>query len=226
MSVVITVRGSFSAFRPPERATAHVSLALEASTSEVAYAEAAQSASVISSSLTELHNPDGGPVTWWSSDQIRTWAHRPWNNEGKQLPLVHRASVTFAAKFSDFDRLSAWIARTAAIKGATVKRIEWALTAAHRDQLTREVRASAVRDARDKAQSYADALSLGPAQVVALADAGMLDQGLNPTGNVAAAVFADGGRRPGESPGRICAGRRRDFGDHRREVRRRRPAVM
>ncbi|PRZ44111.1 hypothetical protein CLV47_101236 [Antricoccus suffuscus] len=190
MSVLITVRGSFSAFRPPERATAHVSLVLEASSSKVAYAGATKSAAVVTESLTELHNPDGGPVTWWSSDQVRTFAHRPWNNQGKQLPLVHRASVTFAAKFSDFDRLGTWIARTTAVEGATVKSIEWALTAAHREQLTREVRAGAVRDARDKAQQYADALSLGPARVVAIADAGMLEQGLNPTGNVAPQQFS------------------------------------
>ncbi len=190
MGVVITVRGSFSAFRPPERATVHVSLAMEASTSEAAYAEAGRSAAMVSNGLTELHNPDGGPVTWWSSDQIRTWAHRPWNNEGKQLPLVHLAKVTFAAKFSDFDRLSAWVAQTTAVKGATVERIEWALTVAHRESLTREVRARAVQDARDKAQSYADALSLGPARVVALADAGMLEQGLSPVGSAAPQQFS------------------------------------
>ena len=80
-------------------------------------------------------------MTWWSSDQLPTWAQRPWNTEGKQLPLVHHAQVDVQAKFADFAALSRWIT-----------------------------------------QAYADALDLGPVRVRAIADAGMLGNGLDPTG--------------------------------------------
>ena len=158
MSVTVTVRGAFSVLRPPERATIFFAVSVERPHQQAAYAAAADSASIVSGRLLEQLDPERGPVTSWSSDQVRTWASRPWNNEGTQLPPVHHAQVNFQATFSDFGRLSDWVGSTSEVVGLTIDRVEWSLSEANRDTLTREVRVAAVRDARDKAQTYADAL--------------------------------------------------------------------
>lgn len=180
--VEITVRGSHAAYRRPERGTVHATVGLEGQDAAAVHDGTARSAQALAESLRALHNPSNGPVTWWASDQLRTWAHRPWNKDGKQLPLVHHAQVDLQAKFSDFDALGQWLTRSLAVAGVTVQRIEWTLTEVRQREMVAEVRAAAVRDARERAQAYADALELGPVEVAAVADAGMLGQGLMPTG--------------------------------------------
>lgn len=179
-AVQITVRGEFVAHRQPERATVTVNVALEGPASAHVYGAVVHAGQAVLATVTPLHSPDSGPVTWFSSGRVRTWANRPWNQDGKQLPLVHHASQSITVKFSDFDELSRWLSAAVEIKGVTVSDIAWTLTEKVRMELTRQVRANAVRNARDKAQEYADALELGPVRVVEIADSGMLGQGLQP----------------------------------------------
>ncbi|MUL84201.1 MULTISPECIES: SIMPL domain-containing protein [unclassified Mycolicibacterium] len=179
MPTEIIVRGSFSAFQPPERATVHATLGYEGPAIEPVYERVVRDLDMVKSSITPLHNPDAGPVTWWSTGQVRTWANRPWNNEGKQLPLVHHASVDVEVKFSDFTALSRWVGgHITDTGGFSLSRIEWALTAKHRDELVSQVHTRAVQDAVTRAQRYSDALGLGPVRPLAIGDAGML--GRNP----------------------------------------------
>ncbi|MGA5541694.1 SIMPL domain-containing protein [Mycobacterium sp. NPDC051198] len=175
MPTEIIVRGSFSAFRQPERATVHATLGYEGPAIEPAYERVVRDLDTVKSSITPLHKPDTGPVTWWSTGQVRTWANRPWNNEGKQLPLVHHASVDIQVKFSDFTALSRWVGgHVTDTGGFSLSRIEWALTAEHREELVTQVQTRAVQDAVIKAQRYSDALALGPVRPVAIGDAGMV----------------------------------------------------
>ena len=51
------------------------------------------------------------------AEQLRTWSNRPWNSDGKQLPLVHHASVGIEVKFRDFGVLSRWVGEHVAIPG-------------------------------------------------------------------------------------------------------------
>lgn len=199
MPTQVTVRGSYSAFQQPERATVHVTLGLEGPQLSPVYDAVVRELAAVSDSVAELHHPDSGPVTWWSTTRVATWAKRPWNKDGKQLPLVQHASVGLKVKFSDFDALAAWLGRHVGhTKGFQVDRVEWALTERRKQELTREVRARAVQDARRRAQEYADALDLGPVVPVELADAGMLTAGLAPERPSAAAyarqsAVAEGG---------------------------------
>ena len=174
MSTEITVRGSFSAFRPAERGTVHTTVAYEGPDMEPVYARVATDLSELKSSAIALE--EQGAVTWWSADQLRTWSTRPWNNEGKQLPLVHHASVGVEVKFRDFAALSRWVGQhVAEIDGFRMSRVEWALTEKQRETLLADVRTRAVHDAVTRAQQYADALGLGALSPVAVADAGMLN---------------------------------------------------
>ena len=175
MPTEITVRGSFAAFERPERGTVHATIAYEGPAMEPVYSRVARDLDAVKASIAPLDNRDNGPVTWWSADQLRTWSDRPWNKDGKQLPLVHHASVGFEVKFRDFGALSRWVgAHIANTEGFRVTHVEWALTAKRREALQKEVRTRAARDAVTRAQEYADALGLGQIRPVAIADAGML----------------------------------------------------
>ena len=139
------------------------------------YGRVARDLEVVKSSIGRLDDKENGAVTWWSADQLRTWSNRPWNKDGKQLPLVHHASVDLEVKFRDFSALSRWVGEHVAnTEGFRVARVEWALTAKRREALEKDVRARAVLDAVRRAQQYADALGLGQIRPVAIADAGML----------------------------------------------------
>jgi hypothetical protein len=191
MSTEITVRGSFTAFERPERGTVHATVGYEGAVMEPVYSRVARDLEAVKASIAPLENKDGGPVTWWSADQLRTWSRRPWNQDGKQLPLVHHASVDLEVKFRDFGALSRWVGQhIAEIEGFRVARIEWALTENRRETLDREVRTRAVRDAVTRAQAYADALGLGPIRPAAVADAGML--GTRPESGPATAFMRAG----------------------------------
>lgn len=177
---VITVRGSHTSHRPAERATVRLRVGLEGASAQQVFQAVADSAAAVSAGLVPLHDPEAGPITWWSSDQVRTWARRPWNQDGKQLPIVHHAQTRFEAKFKDFAALGRWVSAMVEVTGVSVEGIDWALTEVRRVELAHRARTAAVRDAVDKAQSYADALDLGRVAVLAVADAGMLGEGLHP----------------------------------------------
>ncbi|QEO10451.1 SIMPL domain-containing protein [Protaetiibacter larvae] len=174
MSTLITVQGSFSAWYPAERATVRISIGFDGATRDTVLGSATATAKTVVDSVTAIHDPDSGPVTWWSSDRVRVWADRPWNNEGKQLPLVHHATIGVTVKFKDFDALADWLIETAAVSGVQVNGIEWALTESKRTSVTTEVRSRAVKDAADKARVFAQAIGLGQLTAVAIADPGML----------------------------------------------------
>lgn len=183
MPTEFTVRGSHSAFQPPERGTAQVTLSFQGPAPQPVYERVAGDLEAVKASVQELHDPASGPVTWWATQQVRTWAERPWNQDGRQLPLVHHASVGVQVKFRDFARLSSWVGRLVeAAEGFRLDGVVWSLTEAHRLELERTVRTRAVQDAVRRAQEYADALGLGPVRPVAVADAGMLGPGLSPMG--------------------------------------------
>ncbi|MDZ5621383.1 SIMPL domain-containing protein [Nocardioides bizhenqiangii] len=193
MTTEITVRGSYSAFQPPERATVRATLGFEGPQMQPVYDRVVHDLEAVKTSIVEIHDPERGPVTWWSTQHVRTWANRPWNQDGKQLPLVHHASVGVQVKFRDFAVLARWVGshveRTA---GFSIAGVDWALTERARHQLARDVRARAVQDAAERAQEYADALELGPVHPVALADAGMLGNGLHPMAGGAETAFMRG----------------------------------
>ena len=171
-AIEINVRGSHTVTLPPERATVHASLAMEGPDPEPVFRAVEATLADITRSIASLHHPKRGPVTWYSVEQVRMSAHRPWNSDGIQLPLVHSASVTITAKFSDFDELAKWVSANAGADGLGISHIDWALTEAKRTDVERRTRQKAVRDAKRRAQDYADALDLGSVRVRSISDPG------------------------------------------------------
>lgn len=175
MPTEITVRGSFSAFQSPERGTVHASIGYEGPEMQAVYDRVARDLETVKESVIQLEGDGQGAVTWWSAQQLRTWSTRPWNQDGKRLPLVHHATVSVEVKFRDFVAPSQWVGEhVSTTDGFNLSRVEWALTEKRRDELVEDVRTKAVQDAATRAQLYADALGLGAVSPVALADAGML----------------------------------------------------
>jgi uncharacterized protein YggE len=195
MPTVITVQGSFTAWYPAERATVRLTVAFDGAKRDSVLSAASRAVQTVTASIKELHDPDAGPITWFSSDRIRVWAQRPWNNDGKQLAPVHHAAINVTAKFKDFDALAEWIGQIAGVEGVQVNGIDWTLTDARRTSVTTEVRSRAVKDAADKARVFAQAIGLGQVNAVAIADPGML--GVQGNGPAAApmmrAMAAHGG---------------------------------
>ncbi|GAB5895909.1 SIMPL domain-containing protein [Mycolicibacterium mageritense] len=178
MPTEIIVRGSFSARRPPERGTVNATVSHEGPAMEPVYRRVVQDLEALTGSIEPMSDTGRGPVVKWSTDQLRTWSDRPWNNEGKQLPLVYHASVGIAVTFNDFTELSRWVGtHVVDTAGFQVAHVAWELTDDHHDALVREVHTGAVHDAVARAQRYADALGLGAVRPMAIADAGMLGQG-------------------------------------------------
>lgn len=190
MPTEFTVRGSHTAFQSPERGTVMATLGFEGPALKPVYNRVVSDLDAVKQSIQSLHNPEHGPVTWWATKHIRTWANRPWNQDGKQLPMVHHASIGIEVKFRDFTRLTDWVGRhVTTTAGFRLDGVVWALTENNRQDLERSVRTRAVQDAARRAQEYADALDLGQVRPVAVADAGMLSIGLSPAGGGGSAPF-------------------------------------
>jgi len=171
---IITVRGRFSSFYPPERATVKLSVGFEGSEREPVFSETVAVSSRVRSLISGRLSPTDGPITWWSSDSIQVWSSKPWNQDGAQLPPVFHSRVGFSVKFSDFAVMAEWIEQVAVIEGLTIGAISWALTEARKTAVIAEVRSRAVEDAVAKASMYAQSIGLGSVHAVALADPGML----------------------------------------------------
>lgn len=172
-AVQINVRGSHTVRLLPERATVHAALAAEGPEPQPVFDAVVAALADVKTSIEALHDPKRGPVTWYSFDQVRMGSRRPWNKDGKQLPLVHSATVSVAAKFSDFDDLATWVTWSAGVDGFGIGYIEWAPTEDRRLKVERKTRRRALRDAKRRAQDYADALELGVVTVRTISDTAM-----------------------------------------------------
>lgn len=115
-----------------------------------------------------------GALESWSAGQLRVWSYRPWNNEGKQLPLVHQASADVEVVFRDLARLGEWVGEAVTVTEVALGGIDWRLTDATRRRVQETAQRAAVADALAKARVYASALGLGEPAPVELADHGML----------------------------------------------------
>jgi len=177
---IITVQGSHSAWYGAERATVSASVHTDGAEREPVFAGAVEASEAVRGLIEASYNKEAGPITRWSSDTVRVWSERPWNNEGRQLDPVYHSAIDFTAKFSDFEALAKWVEAVASVNSVTVGSIDWDLTEATRTSATVEVRSRAVKDAVAKATIYAQSIGLGTVKAIALADPGMLGDPSSP----------------------------------------------
>lgn len=189
---IITVQGEYSAWYPAERATVSASVHADGPKRDAVFARAVEASDAVRNLIESVYDRNAGPVTWWSSDSVRVWSERPWNNEGKQLAPVFHAAIDFTAKFTDFEALAKWVESAVGIDAVTVGSVSWDLTDATRTSATVEVRSRAVKDAVAKATVYAQSIGLGTVTAIALADPGMLGDPAGGNSGGMQPVFARG----------------------------------
>jgi len=198
---VVTVEGRFEHHHPAERGTVVLGVGFEgAERDDVVRRTTALHARVVEQ-VRAMHDPDAGPVTWWSSDRTSVWSHRPWSSSGKQLAPVHHAAVRVEAKFSDLARLAQWVEQVATLDGVTVQGVTWTLTEVTRRRLTVDARQRAVADAVDRATVYAGALGLQDVRAVAVAEPGMLGDVTGPVAVVESTGSLRAAAAPADGPG-------------------------
>src|SRR4051812_36182226 len=155
MPTTTAVTGESQAHQDAERGTGRLSVGFEGPAREDVLERSARLHDDVGRRLGALHDPVAGPVTSWSSDQLRVWGQRPWNQEGKQLPVVYYAAAGVAATFADFTVLSSWLTQISLVDGITVDGVTWDLTEATRAAVTERTRRGAVAAAVAKATVYA-----------------------------------------------------------------------
>ncbi|GAB3408569.1 SIMPL domain-containing protein [Schumannella luteola] len=173
--VTITVQGEHETWFEAERATLDLAIAFDGGDREEVLRRASDAAARVSARLEPLHA--SGAVTRWSSDRVHVSAQRPWNNEGRQLPLVHAANVAVQARFRDRDALAAVVNDLADLDGVQITGITWDLSGETRRAALAEAQTAAVRAAVAKGEIYARAAGLSAVAPLAIADPGMLADG-------------------------------------------------
>lgn len=170
--VIITVSGQHEVRVTAERATVNLTVSAEgpdrATVVEQTWALAAPVRAGIEA------QQESGAVLKWTSKQLSVRAERPWNNEGKQLAPVYRASVDFTATFTDISELSVWSTELSGQDGVSIGYTHWHLSPETATTTEREVASEAVKVAVSRATSYAEALGLTQVSPLEIADTGLL----------------------------------------------------
>jgi uncharacterized protein YggE len=172
VATVIAVRGTAEERIDPELGAVSLSIGVSEPERDVALARTTEAHDRLIAAVRELES--SGALDTWSAGQLRVWSHRPWNNEGKQLPLVHQTSAEVEVVFTDLERLGEWVSRVTTGDTVSMGGIEWRLTESTRRRVQESAQRGAVADAVAKARVYAAALGLGTPTPVELADTGLL----------------------------------------------------
>lgn len=184
--VTLTVRGEAQTRVAPERAVAHVNASVEGAARGEVVERLAALAEPVRTGLSS--RKDAGSVADWSSQRASVWSDRPWNADGKQLDLVHHASVEITATFTDTLALSDWLNTVAAVDGLQVGAVQWDLTPETTARIERETATRAVAVAIERATAYATALGKSAVTPIEIADTGLLGDGAS--SNPAPRMFA------------------------------------
>ncbi|MDQ0892742.1 SIMPL domain-containing protein [Agromyces ramosus] len=172
MATVIAVRGNAEQRIEPELGAVSLSVGVSEAERNVAMSRTTEAHERLIAAVRELEA--SGALDSWSAGQLRVWAHRPWNAEGKQLPMVHQTSAEIEVVFTDLAKLGEWVSRVSIGNAVALGGIDWRLTDATRKRVQERAQRDAVADAVAKAAIYASALGLGAPTPVELADTGLL----------------------------------------------------
>lgn len=172
MPTMIAVTGRAEARIAPELGAVGLSIGAQGARRDDVTTNASAVHERVLAAIRELEA--SGALDTWSAGQVRVWSYRPWNNEGRQLPLVHQASAELEVVFRDLARLADWVGEVSVVDEVAIGGIEWKLTDASRRRMQESAQRSAVADAVARARVYASALGLGEPVPVELADHGML----------------------------------------------------
>lgn len=195
----IAVEGQAKRTHPAERGTVNLHVAFSGTLRNDVVERVARTHTILVDQA-KAHVASGAAEKWDSASvHSYVFDDRVKNSEtgGKQRIRRFRASARLSVTFRDFEALSTWLADIMDVEGVEIDWLNWTLTDETRKALQAEARVEAAGETVVRAQSYADALGLGPVAPVAIYEAGL--RGGNDGGNApmyamrAGAMAAPGG---------------------------------
>jgi len=175
MTTDITVRGQARDTRDPDRAILTIIVHAEARDWAEAHISVSASMATLNSSIDALKAAHPGAIDWISTGQA---SQTSYTNKGL-IRFTERVLVTIA--FTDFPAMSEW-AFASTNDSVQMRGISWELSNGVRDTVRTELGQAAIKDARERANTFATAAGLKIIGVAALADPGLL-QGVTPNPN-------------------------------------------
>ncbi|MEU4386926.1 SIMPL domain-containing protein [Promicromonospora sp. NPDC023805] len=182
----IAVEGQATRTHPAERGTVNLHVAFSGTLRNDVVDQVARTHTILVDQV-KAHVSTGAAERW-DADSVHSYVYddRVKNSQtgGKQRIRRFRASARLSVTFRDFEVLSTWLADVMDVEGVEVDRITWNLTDETRKALLAEARIEAAEETAVRAQSYADALGLGPVAPVAIFEAGLRGGGNGGGGHV------------------------------------------
>ncbi|KAJ5366480.1 hypothetical protein N7541_000421 [Penicillium brevicompactum] len=161
----ITVGGSSSITRQPERGVLNLTVNGEGSTRETVSNNVTETSNELSKLFRELSpksealdSSPGAAVVSFSSTSLRTWRWRPLDGAKNFQDLEHRGNLSFVAAFRDFTKMSEVVGKLVGYANVDINSIGWELTDATKKALSSESRKEAMRDAVQKANDYTEVI--------------------------------------------------------------------
>jgi uncharacterized protein YggE len=171
----IAVEGQATRTHPAERGTVNLHVAFSGTLRNDVVDQVARTHTILVEQV-KAHVSTGAAERW-DADSVHSYVYddRVKNSQtgGKQRIRRFRASARLSVTFRDFEVLSTWLADVMDVDGVEIDRITWNLTDETRKALLAEARIEAAEETAVRAQSYADALGLGPVAPVAIFEAGL-----------------------------------------------------
>ncbi|WP_454854240.1 SIMPL domain-containing protein [Promicromonospora soli] len=195
----IAVEGQATRTHPAERGTVNLHVAFSGTLRNDVVDQVARTHTILVEQARA--HVSAGAAEKWDSDSVHSYVYddrvKASQAGGKQRVRRFRASARLSVTFRDFEALSTWLADIMDVDGVEIDRISWDLTDETRKTLLAEARIEAAEETAVRAQSYADALGLGPVAPVAIYEAGLRGGG-NGGGNapmyaMRASAMADAG---------------------------------
>ncbi len=168
----ITVTGSAESRHAPSRATLPIVVTAEAPNVRTATQWAEQTSHAVSSAITQ--HETAGEIENWTRNPLTLSSHRPWTNDGTPGEPLYTAHVAYRVTLSDFTALAGLLETIAGTEHVELHNITWDLTEVELREATHTVRIEAVKDAHDKALTYARAAGFESVAYEEIADVGLL----------------------------------------------------
>ncbi len=168
----ITVTGSAESRHAPSRATLPIVVTAEAPNVRTATQWAEQTSHAVSSAIAQ--HETAGAVENWTRNPLTLSSHRPWTNDGTPGEPLYTAHVAYRITFTDFTALASLLEAVAGTEHVQLQDVAWELSEPQLQEAIDTVRVKAVKNAYDKALTYARAAGIESIAYEEIADIGLM----------------------------------------------------
>ncbi|MGA4669084.1 SIMPL domain-containing protein [Propionibacteriaceae bacterium Y1923] len=172
----ITVRAAAQGRRVPEIAVLTVRVSRESANQQQAASAAHTLMRQLSDQVRQIQADRPEIVDRLVVSPVGTRSWRPWNNEGKQLPMQHESSGRVQIALTDFDLVARLTQEWSGVDGLNLSAPHWELTEQSQRELETEVTTEAVKLCRRRAQVMATASGFDQVTPLQVADTGLLER--------------------------------------------------